>query len=31
MTMAAIPLDQFIDGLEGNGSRSPKRAPRKKR
>jgi hypothetical protein len=30
MTMAAIPLDQFIDGLESNG-RSPKRIPRKKR
>jgi uncharacterized protein with GYD domain len=31
MTMAAIPLDQFIDGLEGNGTRSSKRASRKKR
>ena len=30
MTMAAIPLQQFIDGLEGNGNR-PKRASRKKR
>jgi uncharacterized protein with GYD domain len=30
MTMAAIPLQQFIDGLEANG-RSPKRTPRKKR
>jgi hypothetical protein len=30
MTMAAIPLDQFIDGLEGNG-RSSKRSARKKR
>ena len=29
MTMAAIPLDQFIDGLESNGS--AKRTPRKKR
>ena len=32
MTMAAIPLDQFIDGLEQkNGSRPSKRIPRKKR
>ena len=31
MTMAAIPLDQFIDGLEQNGSRPSKRTPRKKR
>jgi hypothetical protein len=31
MTMAAIPLDQFIDGLERNGGRSHKRAARKKR
>ena len=30
MTMAAIPLDQFIDGLENNG-RPSKRASRKKR
>ena len=30
MTMAAIPLDQFIDGLESNGH-APKRAARKKR
>ena len=30
MTMAAIPLDQFIHGLEGNG-RPSKRAARKKR
>src|SRR5207237_5347018 len=29
MTMAAIPLDQFIDGLQTNGSR--KRTPRTKR
>jgi uncharacterized protein with GYD domain len=31
MTMAAIPLDQFIDGLENNGRRQSKRTPRKKR
>jgi uncharacterized protein with GYD domain len=31
MTMAAIPLDQFIDGLEANGSGSSKRQTRKKR
>ncbi len=31
MTMAAIPLDQFIDGLENNGGRQSKRTPRKKR
>src|SRR5262245_33865218 len=31
MTMAAIPLDQFIDGLEHNGGRPSKRTPRKKR
>ena len=31
MTMAAIPLDQFIDGLEQNGGRQSKRLPRKKR
>jgi len=31
MTMAAIPLDQFIAGLERNGHRAPKRTPRKKR
>ena len=31
MTMAAIPLDQFIAGLEDNSSRSPKRVTRKKR
>jgi hypothetical protein len=31
MTMAAIPLDQFIDGLERNGDRAPQRATRKKR
>jgi uncharacterized protein with GYD domain len=31
MTMAAIPLDQFIDGLERNGGRPSKRPPRKKR
>jgi uncharacterized protein with GYD domain len=30
MTMAAIPLDQFIDGLEGNG-RPSKGTSRKKR
>jgi hypothetical protein len=30
MTMAAIPLDQFIDGLEQNG-RPAKRLTRKKR
>ena len=30
MTMAAIPLDQFIHGLESSG-RSSKRMPRKKR
>lgn len=30
MTMAAIPLDQFIDGLEDNGKPS-KRPARKKR
>jgi uncharacterized protein with GYD domain len=30
MTMAAIPLDQFIHGLESNG-RSQKRTSRKKR
>ena len=30
MTMAAIPLDQFIDGLENNG-RSSKRPLRKNR
>jgi len=31
MTMAAIPLDQFIDGLEQHGSRPSKRTTRKKR
>jgi uncharacterized protein with GYD domain len=31
MTMAAIPLDQFIDGLESNGRRQSKHTPRKKR
>src|SRR5207253_4410599 len=31
MTMAAIPLDQFIDGLERNGDRAPQRVTRKKR
>jgi uncharacterized protein with GYD domain len=31
MTMAAIPLDQFIAGLESNGHRAPKHTPRKKR
>jgi hypothetical protein len=30
MTMAAIPLDQFITGLEDNG-KSSKRPARKKR
>jgi uncharacterized protein with GYD domain len=30
ITMAAIPLDQFIDGLEDNG-KPPKRSARKKR
>jgi uncharacterized protein with GYD domain len=30
MTLPAIPLDQFIEGLEANG-RSPKRSLRKKR
>jgi len=31
MTRAAIPLDQFIEGLQQNGSGASKRTPRKKR
>ena len=31
MTLAAIPLDQFIHGLEQNGDHAVKRTPRKKR
>ena len=31
MTMAAIPLDQFIDGLEEKNGRPSKRVTRKKR